>query len=318
MAEQNITTEQEQQLRLVKRNSSNQIVSYTIDTDETPGLEYGYKKVPAVFTNYEESVYNRTIDGLSNELIVNIPEVPLEIVQQNFIDEANLYKVQGRRLVTINGTDVEETDEFSARYEISKTINKAGIDNAGGDGFLALGNHFWKQNTVLPFTEVVYGKPQSEPGRYVITPELIESGRDLKVKFRGYFKHNTGTNAAFEVKLQCNRIGGRGVRVRNPIYYLSSVMQPGQYKTIEKEATIPNANMVAYDTYEMLAKKGSTTSEMLIFASGTKWEITTEIDGQAAIVWPPTEGNPTSYYDAVQDDSQAKASGGGESSAARG
>ena len=42
------------------------------------------------------------------------------------------------------------------------------------------------------------------------------------------------------------------------------------------------------------------------------------MDGQAAIVWPPTEGNPTSYYDAVQDDSQAKASGGGESSAARG
>tara|TARA_B110000444_G_scaffold225821_1_gene229922 strand:+ start:1543 stop:2499 length:957 start_codon:yes stop_codon:yes gene_type:complete len=318
MAEQNITTEQEQQLRLVKRNSSNQIVSYTIDTDETPGLEYGYKKVPAVFTNYEESVYNRTIDGLSNELIVNIPEVPLEIVQQNFIDEANLYKVQGRRLVTINGTDVEETDEFSARYEISKTINKAGIDNAGGDGYLALGNHWWKQNTVLPLTEVVYGKPQSEPGRYVITPELIESGNDLKVKFRGYFKHNTGTNAGFEVKLQCNRIGGRSVRVRNPIYHLNYEMQPGQYVTIEKEATIPNANMVAYDTYEILARKTTTTSEMLIFASGTKWEITTERDGQAAIVWPPTEGNPTSYTDAVPDSQQAKASGGGESSDARG
>ena len=47
MADTNITTEQEQiVLREVRRNSSKQIVSYTLEEDSDK--QYGFVKVPAV------------------------------------------------------------------------------------------------------------------------------------------------------------------------------------------------------------------------------------------------------------------------------
>ena len=68
MAQTNITTEQQQiELREIKRNSSKQIVSYTLEEDSQK--EYGYHKVKGNTTLYDKDIYNRTIETLSNELI---------------------------------------------------------------------------------------------------------------------------------------------------------------------------------------------------------------------------------------------------------
>ena len=120
MADINITTEQEQiQLREIRRNSSNQIISYTLADDSDK--DYGYHKVPAITAKYYRTEYDRTIDQLSNELVNPLPDVPLEIVNQNFIDEANMYRVSNsNQLISIRqAVDVEEEDVFSGLYEMT-------------------------------------------------------------------------------------------------------------------------------------------------------------------------------------------------------
>ena len=101
MADINITTEQEQiQLREIRRNSSNQIISYTLPDDSDK--DYGYHKVPAITAKFYRAEYDRTIDQLSNELINPLPDVPLEIVSQNFIDtSANTIVFKTHPLVLI-------------------------------------------------------------------------------------------------------------------------------------------------------------------------------------------------------------------------
>ena len=93
MAIQNNTpTENESLLRDVRRNSSNQIVSYTLEEDS--GTEYGIYKVPKVTSLYEKDSYNRTIPQLSSELIVPLPDIPLEVISQTFVDELTfIFKV---------------------------------------------------------------------------------------------------------------------------------------------------------------------------------------------------------------------------------
>ena len=78
--------------RDIKRNTSNQIVSYTIPEDTN--VEYGYHKIPAVVNLFDEVTYNKTIDRLSNELIQQLPDIPREIVKQNYVDETKLYAPQ--------------------------------------------------------------------------------------------------------------------------------------------------------------------------------------------------------------------------------
>lgn len=75
--------------RDIKRNTSNQIVSYTIPEDSNQ--EYGYHKVPATVNLFDKVTYGKTIGRLSDELIQQLPDIPREIVRQNYVDETKLY-----------------------------------------------------------------------------------------------------------------------------------------------------------------------------------------------------------------------------------
>lgn len=91
MAQQNTDNiQQNLNRRDIRRNSSNQIVSYSIpDTDD---LTYGIQKIPVIQTRFEKDSYNKTIEMLSDEFITPLPEVPLEVIKTNYISERRIYK----------------------------------------------------------------------------------------------------------------------------------------------------------------------------------------------------------------------------------
>ena len=311
MAEQTITAEQqEQQLRDIKRNSSNQIVSYTIDTDETPGLEYGYKKVPAVFTNYEESVFDRTIDQLSNELIVNLPEVPLEIIQQNFIDESKLYEVQGNKLVSIQGAEPEDEpkDEFSGRYELSSAAqsardkrpdeisNGAAFQNShfGGvsyynntvrdasDGYLTSAGH-----KEVRWDTKVFGPALQDFG-YRVTKELIESGRNLNIRAVVSFciSHLSGNDVGAYASIRRQRPGD----FTAPTYRFNTKGQTyttPSYPMLQCVLDIPNSQLVENDLFQISSVFGSINDGVYIYGHKCVFEVTAQLPEEPSISWPP-------------------------------
>ena len=75
-------------IRNIKRNTSNQIISYSIPPNSD--VEYGVVRLPAVETVYGIDSYNRTLDRLSGDLL------------QQVDTDGNVF-----------------TDTFSGRYEIT-------------------------------------------------------------------------------------------------------------------------------------------------------------------------------------------------------
>lgn len=213
MAQTNVTTEQEQiELRAIRRNSSKQIVSYTLGEDENK--EYGFQKVPAVRLNYNTAVYNRTMDGISDELINNVVVDPPEIIEQKFVSFNNLYYSQNNQLVNVNDALADEQfeDKFSGRYELttgapSRITNHGGpnesFNNAHysgysiytGRGRTQIGPDTENDNLTKAYTEgyliaagyksiewdsAAFG-PALEKGGYRITQELIDTGLDINI-----------------------------------------------------------------------------------------------------------------------------------------
>lgn len=212
MAQQtNIPTENERNYRDITRNTSNQIVSYTLptDADGLTEIDYGKSKVKGITLKYEKDGFNRTVGGLSNELKMTLPDVPLEVIELKRVSEAKIY-VNG---VSIDGVGNEPfEDTFSGRYELTegaksfRTKKMIDYPNATLDGWKDSGTSSPAENThmippsylsssvrkrpegfrtagygVLPFDGVVKG-PNLEDGKYRVTQELIDSGRDLFIK----------------------------------------------------------------------------------------------------------------------------------------
>ena len=72
--------------RGVRRNSSNQIISYTLPDDSDKG--YGLQRIPAQTTVFGLTSYDRTIDKLSGELLDNIPDIGLRYTKKFTFNES--------------------------------------------------------------------------------------------------------------------------------------------------------------------------------------------------------------------------------------
>lgn len=68
--------------RNIRRNLSDQIISYTLPSDTTLS-GYGLNLIPATTTFYRSERYDEIIDGLSDELINDIPEFEPIVVSSN-------------------------------------------------------------------------------------------------------------------------------------------------------------------------------------------------------------------------------------------
>ena len=212
MAKINITVENEKDFRKIKRNSSNQIVSYDLpeeNSDISLPTEYGYRKIAATVKHFNRAEYQRTLPRLSNELVNELPDGSSEIINRNSISENKLY-VRG---VPITGVEPDNfVDVFSGRYEITEAASSFRtpqiIDYARSskDGWKDKGHSSPDTNThIIPpgylndgirkrpekvrkekwdnikFDKAVTGPPL-EDGKYRITQELKDSGKDLYVR----------------------------------------------------------------------------------------------------------------------------------------
>ena len=168
--------------REIKRNSSNQIVSYTLKENSTD--EYGYQLVPAIQTHYDKETYAKTIERLSNELVATRPDIPTEIVEQKFISEKKIY-------VNSVANDVDDPfdDLFSGRYEITDnaetyfrgrdyhSINPSYYDAAE----FARRDFEFKGFRKIYWDNTLKG-PELDENGYRITKELIDSGKNIRLK----------------------------------------------------------------------------------------------------------------------------------------
>tara|TARA_A200000159_G_scaffold39302_1_gene35828 strand:+ start:867 stop:1928 length:1062 start_codon:yes stop_codon:yes gene_type:complete len=200
----NITIQNESEnYRNIRRNSSNQIVSYSIKEDEQPD-EYGFKRIPGSIGMFNKTQYERIIPRLSNELLVTPVEFETQIIEQNRLDETKIYKVQNQSIRSVRGAEAAEPeDTFSGRYELTsealsrrdkepgeivnsqrefRNTHFGGIsfhDNevrSATDGYIT-----HKGRKEIVWDNKVFG-PELQQYGYRVTKELKESGRNLQIR----------------------------------------------------------------------------------------------------------------------------------------
>jgi len=268
--------------RDIKRNTSNQIVSYTLEDDSN--FEYGIHKVEGVTQRYDRQVYTRAIDTLSNELIVDLPDVPLETIQFNYVDESKLY-VNGQA----NEIDDGFEDIFSGRYELTNgarthtgwkdthTINPTfSNSDTRAAGFSFSGYD------VIPFDKAVFG-PGLEEGGYRITKELIESGKNLRFHVKIGVANESDNSQNFHLSFNRKR-KPNDVKTMFAEEFIS--VSSSQYPFIQTTYDLMNSQMVEHDIWEVQAK---VTAYQGAFLWGDKSIFNVEIFGDeiSATDWGP-------------------------------
>lgn len=300
----NITIEQEAELRPIKRNSSKQIVSYSLEEDST--LNYGVHKVPAVYEGYDMAVYRRTIDTLSDELFAPISEEPLEIINQTPINEQDLY-VMGISIKSAGIEAAEPEDVFSGRYELTpsapswrdemgrgeENTHFSGIsyydDNVkeSTDGYVR-----WAGFKEIPFDSVVYGPPLQDGG-YIITQELIDSGRDIQISATvGMAQRNTTewTEITQEVDIHLRRTPNNPSWQAQKVGGLYSSANGPRYPMHNLTFRVNNSGMQVGDRWEIRSKVGSRNGQNFIYGNKSVFTVTILEANSDMAPWPNTDG----------------------------
>ena len=261
MPEQNTNNiEQNVNRRDVRRNSSNQIVSYPISTDDD--MVYGVHKIPAITTLFDKETYNKTIDTLSDEFITPLPDVPLEVVKTNYISELRIYK-NGQP----NPEFTEEfNDIFSGRYELTDgarthtgwrdthTINPVTLNSDGRARGLSFEGY-----DVIPFDNAVMG-PGLEDGGYRITKELIDSGKSIRLKTVIGVANETSSPIEFYISFRRDRAPW------TPLETFEEDVETypgGSYRYMAHRLDIDNSDMKENDIWSVQMKVNSNLNTFL-------------------------------------------------------
>ena len=329
MAQTNITTEQEQiELREIRRNSSKQIVSYTLEEDSDK--DYGYHKVPGKVTKYDAAVYDRTIDQLSNELFVTIPDIPTEIVEQKFVDESNVYEVIDNTLVSIGEEPPEEfEDVFSGRYELTPNAPSFRVRYGWNDNTHYSGISYYSGEVAddtddyirfpgfkeIYWDRTVFGPPLSEGG-YRITKELIDTGRDIQINATvGMCQGNDNEHTEINqyVRINRKRIPGQPNFGLAEVGGLQSSANGPQYPMFNVTYVLKNEDMVEGDLIEIQTKTGSRNKRNFIYGDKSIFEVILLELEQDSIPYPsgttqgdgPLGGLPTNLEEGASADASA-------------
>ena len=263
MAETNIDKVAEKiERREIKRNFSNQIISYGLPEDGK--LKYGYKKLPAVTTRYDRESYNNTIDGLSDELLstrgdLGITEQSLNYIKysDSIVEDEFVDTFSGRYAITKDAKTPIGRDSWSGykTHHILNIYRKPAAPNNTDDK--ARNFRFGGLETV-PFDDAEKG-PSLKNGGYVITPELIESGKSIKLTvimgIGNELINSDGSKLYKNVnfKLKFNRI--RKPYAANVSEYigntLSETVPRGSYAFLKLEFDVLNSKMQEGDIWEL-------------------------------------------------------------------
>lgn len=249
--------------RDIRRNFSNQIISYGLPEDGK--LKYGYKRLPAQSVVYSAESYDKSIDRLSTELISNVGDLRITEQTLNYV-----------QFLTPSG-EAEFEDTFSGRYAI--TDGAAEVPGGGNSWSGYKDNHYINpyvapgsvtqfQNhrdnfrhggyRTIPFDNAEEG-PGLKNGGYVITQELKDSGKSLKltaiIGVANELRDSSGNpnNKSVQFKFKFNRI--RKPYVPNISDNLGNArfesVSRGRYPFIKVEFDVLNSKMQVGDIWEL-------------------------------------------------------------------
>src|SRR6056300_401594 len=266
--------------RDIRRNFSNQIISYGLPEDGK--LKYGYKRLPAQSVVYSAESYDKSIDRLSTELISNVGDLRITEQTLNYV-----------QFLTPSG-EPEFEDTFSGRYAI--TDGAAEVPGGGKSWSGFMDNHYINPYVApgsvssfanhrdnfkhggyrtIPFDKAEEG-PDLENGGYVITQELKDSGKSLKltaiIGVANELVDGAGNKKDLSVnfKFKFNRI--RKPYVANISENLGNAryesVRRGRYPFIKVEFDVLNSKMQVGDIWELQGQV--TTSYRGCFFYGNK------------------------------------------------
>lgn len=170
MAENPIKIKDKNERRDVRRNTSNQIVSYTLPTNSVQ--QYGLVKLPAIKEELNKEQFERVINTNVTEFQFNIPDTNLELISLNDI-------FFPQKVITDTPSLLEPLREkYNSRYTPDFNSNDGLYEIPTG-----FNNDYYP--TKLPFDKVIIGQSQDvESGTFLITQELKDSGYDLLLTYR--------------------------------------------------------------------------------------------------------------------------------------
>ena len=170
MAENPTKIKDKNERRDVRRNTSNQIVSYTLPTNSVQ--QYGLVKLPAIKEELNKEQFERVINTNVTEFQFNIPDTNLELISLNAI-------FFSQKVITDTPSFLEPLREkYNSRYTPDFNSNNGLYEIPTG-----YSNDYYP--TKLPFDKVITGQSQDvEAGTFLITQELKDSGYDLLLTYR--------------------------------------------------------------------------------------------------------------------------------------
>ncbi len=322
----NITVQNESEnYRNIRRNSSNQIVSYPLsEKDIAEGKdEFGFKRIPGSVGMFNKIQYKRTIPQLSSELIVTPVEFETQIIEQNRLDEEKIYKVQNFSLRSVRGGEVEEPEDvFSARYELTpnapsyRYINTSEISNSqrdfGNTHFGGISYHndgvrsatdgyiTFKGHKELAWDKKIFG-PELDQYGYRVTEELKASGRDLFIRAVVSFRigHSGGSNVGAYAAIMRKRAGRTNEENRKRVKTEGSTVlgsdQPF-YPMHVLELTIPNSALQINDLYQITSNFGSANDGVYIMGDKCVFEVNCPLPSDPVIFYPANNNSGTNSF----------------------
>ena len=262
--------------RDVNRNTSNQIISYGLPKSKEE--QYGSVRLISAATFYEKESYKKVMGVVSDELINNNGELEITEQKLNYIK----YKASSAEVVS----ELEEfVDIFSGRYEMTENATTpAGRKTSRNyrnrhflnvsyinSGLTARGFIFAGYEQV-PFDKTLEG-PALDNGRYVITKELIDSGRSLKFKFTLGAQNNHTKGVSLRMRFLRRRLPenvGIGAIVSKE---LVNIISSKKYPITTTEYILKNEDMVEFDSWEPQAVCGTAYKEFDITGEKSIFEV---------------------------------------------
>ena len=260
--------------RDVNRNTSNQIISYGLPKSKEE--QYGSVRLISAATFYEKESYKKVMGVVSDELINNNGELEITEQKLNYIK----YKAISAEIVS----ELEEfVDIFSGRYEMTENATTPGGRKTSRDlqnrhflnpsyrsAFTADRGFKFEGYEQVPFDKTLEG-PALDNGRYVITKELIDSGRSLKFKFTLGVQNNEKVAVGLDMRFYRRRLPWNGGVGDAASPELATTVAGISYPILTFEYVLKNEDMVEFDTWEPKAVCGTAsekfdiTGEMSIF-----------------------------------------------------
>ena len=294
MAENPTNIKDKNERRDVRRNTSNQIVSYTLPTNSVE--QYGLVKLPAIKEELNKEQFERVINTNVTEFQFNIPDTNLELISLNDI-------FFPQKVITDAPSLLDALREkYNSRYTPDFNSN---------NGLYEIPPGYTRDYypIKLPFDKVITGQSQDvESGTFLITQELKDSGYDLLLRYKVTAEYRgTGGGSSFRTMFDFDNADGiqspkivtnspalkKGVSIGYVTQTLPTPFQTlnpngsGNFiKTFRRRANqatyrVTNSEMRVSDKWQVKALIGSSNTQLIADASYFEIEVV-EPDTQAS------------------------------------